>query len=110
MKQGFQEYETVCPPPHPIPGNYNINSVRDELCDTFPLFFKYDIDIHGVTETKLDIITQVYALSADSVLSDSTGLTRYSVPANESSFDKKISPSDCVFQLILCKEKIFSTC
>ena len=35
-------------------GHYNINSVRNKFYDIFPLFVKYDIDIIGVAETKLD--------------------------------------------------------
>ena len=44
----------------------------------------------------------ICTLSDESVLSESTGyLTRYSVPVNEISFEKKISQSDFVFQLKL---------
>ena len=35
-------------------------------------------------------------------------LTRYSVPANEISHDRKVSQSDCVFQLILSHEENYS--
>ena len=35
-------------------GHYNINSVRNKFYDIFPLFVKYDIDIIGVAETKLN--------------------------------------------------------
>ena len=58
-----------------------------------------------------DIIAQVYRLSA--VHRQMTRysqrvpgyLTRYSVSANEISFDKKISQSDCVFQIRLGLEE-----
>ena len=35
-------------------------------------------------------------------------LTRYSVKANEISFDKKVIKSDCVFQPMLGQQEIFS--
>ena len=35
-------------------GHYNINSERNKFCDIFPLFVKYDIDILGIAETKLN--------------------------------------------------------
>ena len=46
-------------------------------------------------------------LSSDSVLSEST---RYAVSANEIFFDKMISQSDCVFQLMLGLEEHYFPC
>ena len=57
--------------------------------------------------TQFSIIAQVYRLSAVHCQMTRYSqrvpgyLTRYSVSANEISFDKKISQSDCVFQIRL---------
>ena len=59
----------------------------------------------------LAIIAQVYRLSAVHCQMTRYSqrvpgyLTRYSVSANEISFDKKISQSDCVFQIRLGLEE-----
>ena len=66
------------------------------------------IACHHCTWAENYIIAQVYRLSAvhcqmtQRVLGY---LTRYSVSANEISFDKKISKSDCVFQIRLGLEE-----
>ena len=98
--------------------------VRHKEKMSYGLYFRFDDD-NDNKDTKHDIphgfpIYNIFystgvqivncTLSSDSVLSDSTGLFNpvLSVSANEIAFDKKISQSECVFQLMLGLEEHYS--
>ena len=74
-------------------------------------WYKY---IHLFLGMQTNIIAQVYRLSAVHCQMTQYSqrvpgyLTRYSVSANEISFDNKISQSDCVFQIRLGMEENYS--
>ena len=78
--------------------------IYDTMCGFFSVYILY-------SATQSIIIAQVYRLSAVHCQMTRYSqrvpgyVTRYSVSANEISFDKKISQSDCVFQIRLGLEE-----